>query len=131
MPPQLFTHLHLKIQTHFKSCKFYFLYHSFFFSYPNYQTPSPPVYAFLHHLLRKRDKSGCILTVFGRGGGHHFPGVLLVSMTTGSGSIKISGANGTGSMGVTPKEDKHNYSKIDSRGMVRFKSKYCSQKDTV
>lgn len=41
------------------------------------------------------------------------PGVLLVSMTTDSGSIKISGANGAGSVGVTPKEDKHNYSGID------------------
>ncbi len=41
------------------------------------------------------------------------PGVLLVSMTTSSGSIKISGANGAGRVGVTPKEDKHNYSEID------------------
>lgn len=132
MPPQLFTHLHPKIQTHFKSCKFYFL---LFFLTPITRPPphpSPPVYACLHLLLRKRDKSGCILTVFNRGGGaHHVPGVLLVSMTTGSGSIKISGANGAGSVGVTPKEDKHNYSKIDSQGMVRSIRKYCSQKDIV
>lgn len=38
------------------------------------------------------------------------PGVLLVSMTTGPASVKISGANGTGGVGVTPKEDTHNYS---------------------
>ena len=41
------------------------------------------------------------------------PGVLLVSMTTGSGAIKISGANGAERVGVTPKEDKHNYSVIE------------------
>lgn len=40
-------------------------------------------------------------------------GVLLVSMTTGPGSAKIPGANGTGGVGVTPKEDTHNYSGID------------------
>lgn len=48
------------------------------------------------------------------------PGVLLVSMTTSSGSIKISGANGAGRVGVTPKEDKHNYSETDRQsGTVR------------
>lgn len=43
------------------------------------------------------------------------PGVLLVSMTTGSGCIKISGANGAERVGVTPKEDKHNYSEPASQ----------------
>lgn len=47
------------------------------------------------------------------------PGVLLVSMTTGSGSIKISGANGAGGARVTPKEDKHNYSEIDRHAVNR------------
>lgn len=45
--------------------------------------------------------------------GGHVPGVLPVSVTTGTGSIKISGANGAGRVGVTPKEDKHNYREID------------------
>lgn len=52
-------------------------------------------------------------------------GVLLVSMTTGSGSIKISGANGTGRVGVTPKEDTHNYSRIDRQS---GNSEVCKQK---
>lgn len=38
------------------------------------------------------------------------PSVLLVSMTTESGSRKISGPNGVLWVGVTPTEDKHNYS---------------------
>lgn len=52
-------------------------------------------------------------------------GVLLVSMTTGPGSVKIPGANGTGGVGVTPKEDTHNYSWIDRRS---GKSEVCEQK---
>lgn len=52
-------------------------------------------------------------------------GVLLVSMTTGPGSVKIPGANGTGGVGVTPKEDTHNYSRIDTQS---GKSEVCKQK---
>lgn len=62
------------------------------------------------------------------------PGVLLVSMTTSAGSIKISGANGAGRAGVTPKEDKHNYSEIDSQSgngevckQVSQPDRYCKQ----
>lgn len=57
------------------------------------------------------------------------PGVLLVSMTTGSGSIKISGANGAGRAGVTPKEDKHNYSEIDRQSGNSEVCKQVSQLD--
>lgn len=62
------------------------------------------------------------------------PGVLLVSMTTVSGSIKISGANGAGRAGVTPKEDKHNYREIDRQSgngevckQVSQPDRYCKQ----
>lgn len=54
-------------------------------------------------------------------------GVLLVSMTTGTGSVKIPGANGTGGVGVTPKEDTHNYRWIDRQS---GKSEVCKQKNT-
>lgn len=52
-------------------------------------------------------------------------GVLLVSMTTGSGAVKIPGANGTRGVGVTPKEDTHNYSWIDRQS---GNSEVCKQK---
>lgn len=52
-------------------------------------------------------------------------GVLLVSMTTGTESVKIPGANGTGVVGVTPKEDTHNYSWTDRQSE---KSEVCKQR---
>lgn len=94
-------------------------------------TPPPPklLHPSLHPVLRKRDKSACILIVFKEGGGDHVPGVLLVSMTTSSGAIKISGANGAGRVGVTPKEDKHNYSEIERQSGNGEVCKKVSQAD--
>lgn len=78
--------------------------------------PSPPTppsfYPTQQPILRKRDKSGWILIVLRRWrrvwvcvcvhvcwGGLHVSGVLLVSMTTVSGAIKIWGANGSERVG--------------------------------
>lgn len=49
-------------------------------------------------------------------------GVRLVSMTTGTGSVKIPGANGTGGVGVTPKEDTHNYRQSGKSVVCKQKS---------
>lgn len=57
-------------------------------------------------------------------------GVVLVSMTTGPASVKISGANGTGGVGVTPKEDTHNYSWIGRESGKSDVRKQKSQTDS-